>query len=1098
MPIVLTPTKAPKPDAALPSVPVPKWAAMPQKAEFALFFRPRPRSPAEFIERFEASGRSPRLLLPYRRLLTLVKVYTGLLPPTSEDWKWLVDTLNEAKALQRADSHGPAWDDLPLSQGVFHCLLALAQAHTGDWDAARRSAAFGLHTATKDGLKLSSEHSYVDVLPLGVSPTMQAYVKLVRDARRSKDIADVVLRSNATLRKMLMGLDSTRPDPEPVRQLRLALHSALGDISDPFAWFTEVLASRKSAPHEVYMTANTFLAAFLASDSRTVGEAYSLWRNITQEFNSTFVPAHLAAELAQRLSEHGSPAAAREVFVRMREKWATLPHSALSVELRICANEGKTAEAQEVWADLTGRYGPTREDKVAFALAYAMNGDVESAEEMIKHLLGPRAFESADALGVMQRAYAAAGDLNTAHEYLRRAARIKPRIIDFQNLLSRYASQGEAEKAVRLFDEMIRFGLRPTTHTYTSLISNFARTGDYLNADLTFEGMVQAGFTPDAVAYSAVINAALEAGEWDHAAMWCDRVPANLLHNGALASIIMKAFVLINAPLEVTLRQFREVPVPNERMWALAMQAAADHEDMIMVQALFEEMDARSKLDFLSPAPNVYVFSILLSTFIRAGDRPMAKATYDAMISRKIIPSSVTYGLLTSSFADAPGTSSFEQGDNFARTVFEHLENTAHADAESEGRAAADIFRPLLTAAGRNGDMALARRYFDLVKDKGGNSIYMTTVLMDAYRRAGQTKMVYRLWCKTFRDALRAIPRHKSSNTLDAVRSRNNLICVPLSVTLQAFTDVGRHDRIQKLWRDVRQSGFGFDAQNYNHLVRGLAVTGDVESAFRVVERVLIPRWDEVRARQYRAMREQAKLQVVDVEANEDADEPDLGAAEIEAQASALPDAYVEPVSPFDRRPRPSFGLRADYNPDAVPAPAQPQPAIEVASALPYLTSSDVATPPRRPNRRLEIQSYTPDEFKDGYEGEGEGEGEDMRGADLSLLRYWRPTDVLWRPSRKTVAILEQSYRQIEDQRAYRAWVGLGGSEDEQADEQAPVTLPEFDNAVVKNPDSSVNKRSPGMMLARLGRYYSRTVGLVMLYRRKQEHLKRMLERSDM
>lgn len=1057
LPVVFTPRKPPRVKVRPSKVPVPEQVRLPPAEEHSLFLQSQ--TPGEFVRRFKEGNYEPQMILPYRRLLAVTKLFCGSSQTTPEDWEWLEATLTQVKKLEKK-----SWDELPLSLGLFRCLLGLALAHTGEWAGAIRSMAYGLKMSMVDAEKLSADETVIDGLPEGTAGVVQAYVDLLRNVDRAADVPEVVLRSSPKLMKILTGIDSTRHDTSEVRELRVALQSGLSLISDPVGWLSWKLEKGQNPkPQQVYMLGNTFIASFLASPNRSVGEVYSVWRSITQIFNSTFVPAHLAAELAQRLSAQGHMTAAVEVFARMREKWANLPHSSLSIELRIYANAGLTEEARDIWNHLTARYGPTREDKMALANAFAARGDVEATEEALRHLIGSTALQTADALFVMQRAHAAAGDLDGSHEYLKRASRIAPKLGPYLSLLSHYADRGDSDAAVRLFDEMIASGVQPTVQSYTSLISAFAKTGDYVNADLMFEGMVRAGRTPDAVSYSAVINAALEAGEWDHAADWCDRVPQHLLSSEVLTGIIMKTFVLINAPLEVTLRQFRQVTIPGEHLWALAMQAAADHGDLLMVQALFEEMDARSKLDFLSPAPNVYTFSILLSAFIRAGDRVRAKDTYDAMVSRKVIPSSVTYGLLTKSFADAPGNSSFEQGDNFAKTVYKHITSTNHT--ESEGVVAANIFSPLIAAAGRNGDMELARRYFDIVKEKGGNSIYLTTVLMDAYRRTGHTKMVYRLWSKLFRDARRAVPQKTpDSSAMDAVRSRNNLLCIPLSVTIQTFTAAGLHARIQQLWTAVRSSGFGFDAHNYNHLVRALALTGDVESAFRVVERVLIPRFDEVRRRRYRAMRSDHQLPAVDAAANVDGNTTELSDAEVERHADV------------PERKKPEFGLKSDVEePEAVPTDGT------------LLTSTDVATDMRRPNRRSEIKAYAPAEYQDP------GEEDDWRANDLTLIRHWRPTDVMWRPSKQTLAILDQAYRQLEEQREYRAWVGVGA--DEEGDDQ-PVRLPEFNNVAVKNEDSTVSKRSPTLLLARLNRFYAKTVGLVMLHRRKQQRRKLRMERS--
>jgi hypothetical protein len=517
---------------------------------------------------------------------------------------------------------------------------------------------------------------------------------------------------------------------------------------------------------------------------------------------------------------------------------------------------------------------------------------------------------------------------------------------------------------------------------------------------------------------------------------------------------------------------FRRLEDPNARAWALAIQAAADDDNQVLARSLFDEMDSRSKLDPLCPAPTVYVFSILLAMYLRAGDRASSRAVYDTMIYRDILPTSVTYGIITTSYANSAGESSAEQAHNFAMTVYDIT--IASEMPHSRGNASENVFGPLLIAAGRAQDMDRVKQYYDLIRSTGCTSFTLTTKLMDAYRRNGQIKPMYRLWLRLFRKALHTVPRLSPGMAPDPMhkttRSQNNLLCVPLSITMRAFAAAGLHGRIHELWRTVRTSGFGFDASNYNHLAQSLLRTGDIETAFFIVDRVLIPRYDEVRERVNRAQRMTLCLPPVE---------------------ASPPDAEQEAIGDWDT----------------------PELDDALASVPMNLTSEDVAERgPRVSNRRkgfLASPRGTRWAHEEETSGSGSGSGSDSNGPaepDLDILRYWRPSDILWRPSRATARLLEQVYTSLEDQRAYQAWLGVSIGDDDadlehehehNAEDAIPAltildpaaarNVNNIQHIAVKHRDGSPVHSTPKALLIRLNRRYARAVALIEFYRLKRK-----------
>lgn len=1028
--------------------PTPAWAWLESGVHSDLFVkspnRPRP-SAAAFRVRFDGLNVSPTLLLPCERLRAVFDVFSA--PDTTEgDWHWLSIKFKQIKEAK------PDYSDLPESEVLFTTLRALALAKTGDWE----YACAVMSTAVKKALDTAPN---IENYPLFNAAPIELYVKTVLEAGRTKDIALVVRYGGQRFQKLLCTLPAQAASQnvgKESQRVRAAFMTAVCSLDDPWAWILTQVGDLPEGRtvNSVYHTAIVLLTAFICNKARTI-EAFSLWRKITAKFNSTFISPSTTSLLAANLAEENYDDAASHVLAAMRESGGLLPHNALSRELWIYANQAKPSETLAVWDEINKRHRPTHRDRLAVATAFAVNGQIDAARKALVQLGSSET--SVDALRLLHRAAVIAEDDVLALDYLNQIAAIEPSLLPFEVQLRLYAQQGKVEEAIGLFGRIVELDLKPTLKTYTTFISVFATAGDFVNAQLVFKSMQASGHEPDAPAWCALLNAYVEAGAWEEAARRVEEVPPEMQRDPDVLTTLLKAYVLAAAPLEPVLRLFRSIPQAPGQAWALVIQSAADNDNMVLARSLFVEMDTATKLDTLAPPPSVHIFSILLAAYLRVGDRESARSVYDTMIQRQIIPSSISYAIITNSFAKAPGESSFDQAHNFAMSVYSQINPGERTRAR--GKAMENVFTPLLIASVRSGDLSQAKRYYDLITQSGGSSRALSTKLMEAYRHAGELKPMYRVWLKLFRHACKAIPVHEHQSADQVVRKRNNVLCIPFSIAIRAFGDSGMHDRLKGLWAQMRDAGFGRDSQNYNHYAVALAQTGDLESAFHIVERVLLPRYDEVMQRYYRAMRA-ADGELAPVDA-------DSSPADIVVDIEDGDDVYV--------------GKHHLVEDEEVDAEFDEQFA---------LTTDDVAEPEHRPpNRRHQFHPTAPQSLVDGLDASDSG-------VDLAILRQWRPSDILWRPSLATIATLDQAYRQLEDQRAYRAWVGVTTSDDTEAEggeaehveagEGEQVHLPEF-RTVVKNPDGTPQRLTPKFMLARLNRKYAKVVSLIMFHRRKRE-----------
>ncbi|KAI9637814.1 uncharacterized protein MKK02DRAFT_23011 [Dioszegia hungarica] len=701
---------------------------------------------------------------------------------------------------------------------------------------------------------------------------------------------------------------------------------------------------------------------------------------------------------------------AARVVQHLQTDLASLPHSALSAVLEHASRNFDVLEVRRTWSVLTKRFDPTSRDKTNFLRRTLELHNPEVADTQLRQFFGW--VDHPDALSLLLTAHIAANDIPSARDVFDKLMAVRPSVTIVNKMLGMYAANVNADPAVELFDGMADFGLTPNIASYTSLIALFANTRDAENARNVFGLMEDSGIRPDASAYSAVLNAEVEAGEWLEAAKRWDGIPNHLQNVPDVVSVILKAYILLSIPTQRVIEIFRRIERPTSYLWSLAMQSAVDNDEIPLAYQLLSEMDDAAAASSRAPQPSVYHFSILLHGYMRTGRRREARETYDDMLERGIIPSSVTYGMIMGAFKKIEGSSGLEQATQFA----ESLDTTAwHIRGAARGRAAAreNMYGPLVSMSGASGQLGRAEEYLELAAEEPTLPLY--TRLMDAYRQAGRTDSVMAIWEKAFELAC-VTSRQTASDLLGGKptsRARDNLLCMPLSIVLDALASAGRYLDVRRVWDSVQKAGFGFDAQNYNHYATALARTGDVDRAFSIVENILLPRWEEIKKRRVVAMRETA------------------------------------------------FGL--------LPPPEE-APAVE-----------DVPTsPPARTNNRRHEERYSV--------GALLTDPSRARGSiDSGVLRHWRPSDVLWRPSLLTLSVLEHAYSQLQDLNR-GAWMALGGSEeDADAEEGAgEVALPRFGGAPIRDVDGEVKKTTPRAVLFRLNRKYTKVVALVMFHRRQR------------
>jgi pentatricopeptide repeat protein len=854
---------------------------------------------------------------------------------------------------------------------------------------------------------------------------------------------------------------------------------------------------------------------------------------------------HLEALVALANAREGSSGAV-EIASLVQANADNLPHARLSEVLQLAARRSMRELGVLTWDIIEWRCSPLPSDRYHAALL-GLSDDVDVLKGRIERTIG--SLDHPDALDVLLRKYIVSNDIVAAQTTFDKLVALRPTRVAYDRMLAFYAAHARADDAIELFDSMLLRGIQPTLASLTSLVALFANRRDVENAQNVFDMIPAMGFTPDSAAWTAIMNAEVEAGQWTAAALRWQGMPDDMKQTRSVLGVVMKAYLHMAAPTSKVLEVFESAREEDRtgHMWSVAIQSAVDDRDFDLAESLFERMRRAYTANASRPEPSVFHYSILLYGYMQADQQSRAKQVYDAMLERGIVPTSVTYGMMLSSWRHADGVTAYAQASRFARSVHLHAVQS-NEKPRARGGAMENIYGPLISLSGNIGDMETAEGYLKLAatplnamggkargdpaltgqemmldengagvgelssmtaqdveahfaSDRPAQALTMYTRLLDVYRRSGQTDSVMAIWDHIFALACR-VSKETASKHLTGVRSRrsrDNILCIPLSIVLDSLGAAGRLMDVRSTWERVSKAGFGFDAQNYNHYAVALARMGDVERAFAVVEDVLYPRYRAVIKRQMRAVREAERLEGERV----------TSASHLDA------DANIEDVWESGPRVMPENMTRI---------------ALQEGNSL---NGADIITQPaqRPPNRRSEQRwaggafnhgegrddVYGPSSWgaesthgEDPSSGTGTGNNGKRPSIDVTMLKAWRTTDILWRPSVTTISVLEHVWKQLQEAKS-RAWFVLadgGGEGDADADAEEDgvgvaggtksahangngqdggvVTLPAFGDVPVRDANGEISKSSPTAIIMRLNKRYVKTVALIMFHRRKR------------
>ncbi|OCB89571.1 hypothetical protein A7U60_g3263 [Sanghuangporus baumii] len=540
-----------------------------------------------------------------------------------------------------------------------------------------------------------------------------------------------------------------------------------------------------------------------------------------------------------------------------------------STGLYLFAYQGDVERAEDCFERLASKGGVLPLEMNLVMHASAKQGDTKRITELFNEFFEKPSEDSVPRprrpntyhYATMINAYSVRDDISGMNKWLDRmlADGYTPDLATYNIILKGVAQRDDMQSLNTLLDQMRDSAVPPNINSYTTIIKILARRRDVLGAEAMFKRMVREGITLDRIAITTLMNAHVEAGSWRGVIRIFDYISASQLRDIKLGvevfNTLLKAYVLIGAPLDVVIRIFQRLEKadikPTNRTFALLIQSACSAGRIDIASKLFVKMENLEKDWTTDVDVTKEVLTIIMAAYLRIGNRAQARVIYEDMQRRGIQPTAYTYASILRSYSDAGFAENMRIAQEFLDSLVSIPPDERGWVQPAFGRedAMAFVYAPLINAHAKKLDVEMAEQlYQEFMEHSKHPTIGILALLMDAYRRAGDIDGVQRVWPQVFDLACKRTDEADALLDTDDVkgkffrsRRRGDLLCIPLSIYIDALSHAGKHIEIAHTWNKLRENGFQFDAHNWNHLVVALVRAGQPVRAFEVVEKVILP-----------------------------------------------------------------------------------------------------------------------------------------------------------------------------------------------------------------------------------------------------------------
>ncbi|KAJ3808974.1 hypothetical protein F5876DRAFT_78215 [Lentinula aff. lateritia] len=579
------------------------------------------------------------------------------------------------------------------------------------------------------------------------------------------------------------------------------------------------------------------------------------------------IPLDTQLRLIRALVKEDTLGLAKDLFNTI-PRGTTYKHY-LQTALFLFAHCGDHRRAESYYNSLHQQKFVNERDIGLLMHAYGTQGQAERVRIMFNDFFpvqedGHRANEPGiQHFGVAIYACAIGGQIGEINYWLEEMVKAghRPNIIIFNSIMQAFARSGDMASLRAVLDQVKKSDYPPTAVTYVLLMTTLAHRRDVAGVELLYkEAVEERGIVPNRRMVNTLMNAHVIAGSWKGVIRVFDYIRSDahprIRLTIELYTTLLKAYVLIGAPFPVVSKIFSKLEdlnvKPDSYTFALLIQSACDAGEMEIAWEIFREMDKLAQSWTSNLYIDVYILTIIMAGYLRAGKRQKAKAVYDDLVARHIQPSAVTFSVMLTSYGNQRSEEAMRIAEAFINELMNIPERPWASPSYGKPSALELVYGPLLkgyTTLHKAEDVE--RLHNDYSAAGGVETLGTLSALFDVYRRTYQIENVKEMWPAIFALGVEYVKETPVLNTSkddpSANRLLNNILCLPLSIYIDALSAAGEHEEIAHVWKTFQEHGFSFDAHNWNHLAVTLIRAGQLERAFQVVEHVILPYQDQAR-----------------------------------------------------------------------------------------------------------------------------------------------------------------------------------------------------------------------------------------------------------
>ena len=369
--------------------------------------------------------------------------------------------------------------------------------------------------------------------------------------------------------------------------------------------------------------------------------------------------------------------------------------------INLAAKAGNYKQVQTLFDILKAQGDVEKQEIASLLLSYAEGGHVQEIlrvfdEYFPKNDEGKRLNQpDVHHYSIAMHAHARNGDCGAVNTWLEDMQRsgLQPNIYIFSTLIQAYSKTNDLQGILDVFSKMQKLGVKPTAAIYTILLGVFVDRKDLDGAESLYKLACEEGIIPDLGMTRSLMIAFAESGSLERATRVSDYLSSHPRNSGHLLSghyqLIIKTHVVMGAPFPVVSRLFFELKIiPNIYSYALLVLSACDAGQLNKATKIYYETFRRIKS--VSPL-SAYIPTMIMSAFLRQGNRVKAKEIYDGMIERGIQPTNDTYREIIRSYRKEGTPESLRVADEFIRRLPEEDRIWDEDDSESKFR----VYGPL-------------------------------------------------------------------------------------------------------------------------------------------------------------------------------------------------------------------------------------------------------------------------------------------------------------------------------------------------------------------------------------------------------------------